>query len=709
MKWALRGHMIIVLLGFCIEQVASQILDDKVASYMSSKDPIAQYDLFSDIMFGNSEYSLEQLKSEADLNFKKSKQLSDLRYKSMAYSFLGDGFYLSGQRDSALHYYLLQATCLQSSAKTKSAYTLVASGLGNAANTSSTLGKRAQSISLAKQALPYAMKIGDPRGEADLYYVLANGYNSMLQSDSALHYFNKCYDINLASGDIRSMTSNRLFIGGIYATQGKYDLSLESYKKAIVDLHDTSAYHSDRSKVYCDMAIAFQNLNQIDSALHYIQRAKGQAEQVKSTNYQRRIDLIYIDIMVKDGQLDGAQVLLDELNDRVTSQENLTVLLGVKSTCINLQLKKADYKNAERCLQEALEIVESSGIKNQGLKLYPQAIAVYENLGNLKKALYYSKLNAEAVRDFNNDEVEKAVLENNFKYETEHLNRANEMSKLENELLSTQLEKRKITTVVLSSLLIFSGVLFYLVRKHFKDKERLAEQVKSAVIAKKEKQYLEKEMEALRAQMNPHFLFNSLNSINHYILNEEPRAASGYLTKFSQLMRSILSNSKKRYVSLEEELKAIRLYAEMENVRFDNRFEYIERINLDVDLSDIYVPPLIIQPFIENAIKHAFTGLNKEGAIILEIDRKDDQLFIDITDNGIGRKEALKKRSTKEKLKKSYGLDITRDRLELISKLYGFDSSMQVEDLFDAQGASLGTKIRVHIPVLTEDKISKDD
>ena len=291
--WLLRGHIIIIFLSCCANQAMGQILNEKVSDYMSSNDPVAQYDLFSDIMFGNSEYSLDQLKKEAHVNFEKSKTLSDLRYKSMAYSFLGDGYYLSGQRDSALHHYLLQAKCLQSSAASNSEYTLVASGLGNAANTANTLGMRAYSIALAKEALPYAVKIGDPRGEADLYYVLANGYNSMLQSDSALHYFNKCYDINLASGDIRSMTSNRLYIGSIYATQGKYDLSLESYKKALGDLHDTSNYHRDRSKVYSDMAIAYQNMNQIDSALYYIQRGREQAEKLKSTNYKNRINLIY--------------------------------------------------------------------------------------------------------------------------------------------------------------------------------------------------------------------------------------------------------------------------------------------------------------------------------------------------------------------------------------------------------------------------------
>jgi len=351
-------------------------------------------------------------------------------------------------------------------------------------------------------------------------------------------------------------------------------------------------------------------------------------------------------------------------------------------------------------LRHALDMIKGSDVKSLGLKVYPQAIEVYEQLGDHKEALRYSKIYSQAIKEYNNDEVEKAVLVNNFKYESEQLNRKNEVSRLENEVLSTKLERRKITVGLLAGLLLLTSILFYLMRRHLKNKERLAEEIRVSVLAKKEKLYLEKEMEALRAQMNPHFLFNSLNSINHYILHEEPRAASSYLTKFSKLMRSILSNSKKRYVSLEEELKAMRLYTEIENVRFENRFTYQERIHLDVDIADVYLPPMLIQPFIENAVKHAFTGLDRECIIKLEVINADEALRLEISDNGIGRTGSSKLKGSQGEDKRSYGLEITRDRLDLISKLYDFSTSMDIEDLYDDDGASTGTKVNIEIPIL---------
>jgi len=126
----------------------------------------------------------------------------------------------------------------------------------------------------------------------------------MLQVDSALFYFDKCYEINLKSGDVRSMTSNLLLIGSIYVSQDKYDLAMSSYKKAMLDLQDTSVYYFERSKVQSDMASAYQNLGHIDSAVYLISSAKTEALKLKSTNYLNRIDLKYIDILIEDDQLE---------------------------------------------------------------------------------------------------------------------------------------------------------------------------------------------------------------------------------------------------------------------------------------------------------------------------------------------------------------------------------------------------------------------
>ena len=695
----IRASIILAIAYLVMTPCNGQVLDQKISKYMDAKDPIEQYDLFSDIMFGNSDYTTTELKNEAALNLRKSEALSDPRYESMAYSILGDAYYLSGLRDSAQYYYLLQASCLDDKVTSNSHQTLIASGLGNAANTSSTLGKKAYAISLAMEALPFAKSLGDPRGEADLYYVLAQAYNSMIEVDSALFYFDKCYQINLAAEDKRSLTSNILLIGNIYKTQEKYEEALVNYKKILPEIFDTSQYYFERSMVFSEMASVYQNIDKVDSALYYIQEARSQRAHIKRSHYDNRIDLKYVDILIKNEQYEKASQLLTTLFSRMSSDENLSVVLGVRSSCVNLYLATASYEKAEECLVDALDIIASSDLQNQKLKFYPLSIELYERLGKTSTALKYSKLYGETLKRYNTDEVERAVLISDFKYEKEQLNRQNEISKLENELLSSKLQKRKISSIILSTVLVGLFLLFYFFRRQQKEKERLTHEVKSAIIAKKEKLYMEKEMEALRAQMNPHFLFNSLNSINYYILNEEPREASNYLTKFSQLMRSILANSKERYVTLDQELRAMRLYTEIENVRFDKRFEYIERIDIDVDIGNIYIPPMIIQPFIENSIKHAFVGVAHQCVVKLEVSQKDGQLVIIISDNGIGRERSSKLKSRSREEKRSLGLDITKDRLDLISKLYNFHASMDIEDVYDEEGASRGTKIVVRIPI----------
>src|SRR6188508_2969786 len=124
------------------------------------------------------------------------------------------------------------------------------------------------------------------------------------------------------------------------------------------------------------------------------------------------------------------------------------------------------------------------------------------------------------------------------------------------------------------------------------------------------------EMQALRAQMNPHFMFNSLNSINNFILKNDPDNASDYLTKFSRLMRLILDNSRSEWVLLENELKALQLYIELEAVRFDNAFKYSMEVTKDVDPETMMVPPLIIQPYVENAIWHGLLHRKEPGGRI---------------------------------------------------------------------------------------------
>jgi LytS/YehU family sensor histidine kinase len=206
-------------------------------------------------------------------------------------------------------------------------------------------------------------------------------------------------------------------------------------------------------------------------------------------------------------------------------------------------------------------------------------------------------------------------------------------------------------------------------------------------------------MQALRAQMNPHFLFNSLNSIKYFIIRNQTDLAADYLTKFSRLIRLILSNSKQERVTLATELEALRLYVELEGLRFDQKFEFELVVDQNIDPEEIQLPPLLIQPFAENAIWHGLMHKTGAGKLAIRLSLKGNELVCEIEDNGIGREKAAEMRSKSATRDKSLGIDITRNRLERMNLLQSPDRMIEVIDLYLPNGAACGTLVRLSIPV----------
>ena len=208
------------------------------------------------------------------------------------------------------------------------------------------------------------------------------------------------------------------------------------------------------------------------------------------------------------------------------------------------------------------------------------------------------------------------------------------------------------------------------------------------------------EMKALRAQMNPHFIFNSLNSINKYILKSDNINASRYLTRFAKLIRLILDNSNNREIALSDELEALRLYIEMELLRFATRFVYTIEVDENVCADSIQVPPLIIQPYVENAIWHGL--LHKESGGILSISvRKTEaaMLICTIEDNGIGRARAKALKSKSATTNKSMGITLTEERIVMLNHFTSLNASVEIIDLENEQGEAAGTKVILSLPV----------
>ncbi len=254
--------------------------------------------------------------------------------------------------------------------------------------------------------------------------------------------------------------------------------------------------------------------------------------------------------------------------------------------------------------------------------------------------------------------------------------------------IEIQLQKNlKYSLIVLMMVLLLTAILLFNRYKLKKDKE------KSEV----EKARMRIEQRLLHSQMNPHFIFNSLNSINSFIGENNTQEAQTYLSKFARLMRLILENSRKNMVALEDEVNALRLNLELEQLRFDGRFNFQIDISKEIDTDDIYLPPMLIQPFIENAIMHGVKGIHGEGLISLTIKVKDELLICIVEDNGVGRDESMRKGNKKEG-HVSLGTQVTIERLEILQQEINTKSGMEIIDLKDKNGIGIGTKVVLSIP-----------
>lgn len=253
--------------------------------------------------------------------------------------------------------------------------------------------------------------------------------------------------------------------------------------------------------------------------------------------------------------------------------------------------------------------------------------------------------------------------------------------------------------VILLGILIIGGILYYYITNlnkekiFIEDKQRLSEELN------------ETQQKALSSQLNPHFVFNSLNSIQNFILTKRTELSSDYLSMFSKLMRFVFENSKKLYVPLQDEIEAIHLYLELEQVRHNHSFNFIVRTS-EIEMDTIFIPSLLIQPIIENAIWHGLLHKKSEDRLLeIKFYVDDMSLHIDVKDNGVGRGFS-KPRPKFIKKQRSSGVQLTKQRLELLSQSSNLDTNFKIIDLSDKIGRPCGTCVTISIP-LTLNSIDK--
>lgn len=231
------------------------------------------------------------------------------------------------------------------------------------------------------------------------------------------------------------------------------------------------------------------------------------------------------------------------------------------------------------------------------------------------------------------------------------------------------------------------------INKSIRDRDEIQQKIRSSRLT------------ALRAQMNPHFVFNSLNSIQEYIIKEDKRSANRYLARFSRLMRKTLNMSDQDNVSLSEEIEALRLYLDLEALRFEDDFQFNIKLSPSVNPAKIYIPSLLIQPYVENAVKHGLLHKKENRQLLIEFYMKNGDLYCLVEDNGIGRERSLIIKQANPEVNTSKGMSLTHERLRLLNASKQNQLDVVINDLKDDQNNPVGTQVLLCIKPIINNQL----
>jgi tetratricopeptide (TPR) repeat protein len=539
------------------------------------------------------------------------------------------------------------------------------------------------------------------------------------------------------------------WFGTVYGAKGDFEKQFESIKKG---LREKRRIHNSRGIVWSFYRLAYIHvgIEDYETALGYFRQSLQQAKKesipwqiYRSMGriflYKGTYDssMYYFRKMLQINPYDGPALgglgelfmrkkeyhkALDYLLNALISFKKSIDLGGEIWVVAHIGKTYAGTKDYEKALtyaRECLAMARQSDNKQVMQYAYEIHWNVYEALQQKDSAYFYYKQFA-TLKDsldhakFKRQHLQKLALYKVESKEEEQQARIDLLNK-DNQLKQQQLQDEALMKKILIACLIvfiLAGIIIFrnIILKRRNEKLRLENELKEQQLASErkqaelQKQTSELEMQALRAQMNPHFIFNCLNSINRFILKNETEAASDYLTKFSRLIRMVLNNSKHKYIPLNEELDCLELYIQLEQLRFKNSFGYKIKCAADIDAEELLVPPMLLQPFIENAIWHGLMHLPhrqagkecNQGHLEIFVQQKDEIIEYTITDNGIGRKAAFELSSKSTAKYKSLGLQITTERIALLDKERG-EHFIEIKDLYDGNGNANGTKVLLRI------------
>ncbi len=600
----------------------------------------------------------------------------------------------------------------------------------------------------AMQALSAAQKLSFKTGEIRAYNNLGGIYWNWGKYDEALKNYSTALDLSTRAGEKNLMAIASNNIGLVYWNQGKYSEALKTFFESL----KISKQTGDKKALvlaYNNIGIIyFQQGNYEEALKHYltsisISRETGDKKGLVLAN--NNVGLIYMEQQKFDQALaayESSLKISTEMQDKkimamaycnialvqyrqekfeesavnhYKSLELMDEIGTVYGKGINYNslgricLNQNKNREARMWLEKAYAISKEAG-DYDGIKNCCQSMFTLDSItGNWKDAFDHYKEYIATRDSLINEENTKKSLEAQMEYEygiKEAKNKAEHDKK--EALARAEIGKQKVIRNSIAGgtgILVFSSVISFVFYKRRRDE---AFRKKEAELRQQEaelkQQVSEVEMKALRSQMNPHFIFNSLNSIYRYMENHDIERAGSYLVQFSKLIRMILENSMHPEVTLQEDIQGLELYMKMESMRLNDKFDFSFEINEALDPNEILVPPLLLQPFVENAIWHGLSPKEERGHISIRIHPEGDSMIrCEVEDNGVGRD--FKKTTESNKLnghKKSLGMAITKERIELINRKKGTNGYFKIIDLKDGDNKGIGSKVEVFLPLLTD-------
>jgi tetratricopeptide (TPR) repeat protein len=498
---------------------------------------------------------------------------------------------------------------------------------------------------------------------AKILALIAHDYGMLGQFEKAIQYFESsnsiCREHNLTS----VLADNLMQLGNTYSKLNKeYSFVLPFYAEARA-LYTNSTFESNKASV------------DVNEAIYRM----GKGEYTYPAKVLPEVLNLFENMGAKNQMSDICASLGDLYKDRADSafiQDGISL--------------KKSYQLSISYYNRAIELAHEIGAFRKEVEALRNLSTVYERTGELKLALENFKksviINDSIYSLANQDEL----LRNEYTYfqrkrELEVEQERDELARITAAEINKQQQQRNVFAII-GALILVSAIGGYrlIQTRRRAEKQRIEAEFQLVV--------RDTEMKALRAQMNPHFIFNSLNSISGYIARNDLKLADDYLTKFAKLMRMVLENSEHKQISLADDLKALELYMKLEAMRLPKPLKVHFEVDPEIDQQETLIPPLILQPFVENSIWHGLSKADYEGEIIISIKKEKDMLICSVQDNGVGISTSVQNTA---KGNKSMGMKITQARLDALNHAKPSIGSVKMTSL------EQGTRVEVVLPLET--------